>query len=781
LQQHCTGSIVNHWLSMKNAPVSILVLVAILVCARGQDGTNRTQRVPSAAVEAGKIPEPPQSHKPWTPPAKDFPTNLLSSVDVLFSLGFPDPRGCEYREFEAVVGSDRDGNGKVAAHGWILPRQFGDKQSFAVSWAGTIYPSINVGGRANLKQDVEALLRGDEIWRKAAASQQFAIRGYLGAKSEAFSISETNMTALKVALLLRLGEEKLARDYWNAWLAPGITILNHSKEDVKDPFRTLACEWTWALFDRAICAHMRGDDALALADCRHLNQVWPALETEASQRKYYRPQYLDSGREALPRPYFYFLEPLAGLLADQERRAQEMRHDTIPQTGSEKSPDKIKRIAALISSLDEVAETQWSWPGSDPTIMAFVEEGDDAVEPLLDCLENDRRLTRSVSFGRDLLPGSILPVRQAAETALDEILRVHFENAAEYRAYWQKYKSVPLIERWYGTLLDDQAGRKQWLQAAKNILSRTDGKIAFLWKNAPIPNATNHYTYVADCLRSKSGPSVAELLLKRAREIAPTNYVGSVDCWTFDDAADLGLMLAEWEGQPAAPALAKIIQHCPILYAKAHGSWSSGCGIVQQHFAALAVAMAELGNTTGLDLYAEWVRDKRLDDLNDALPGALSPFGRFPNHPSIKEASARLFRATNGDWLSSPHWVDLIKTRLVLNEAFRALILPALADWTKAGTIVLKADGDFEIRTEGGSEGGLLNPDAWAPKAGEIISFRVCDNIARRLSRIDGLPILKLYWPEAKRDEVISLIVRFLKDNDGSLKLKPAAWMEYVD
>jgi hypothetical protein len=167
--------------------------------------------------------------------------------------------------------------------------------------------------------------------------------------------------------------------------------------------------------------------------------------------------------------------------------------------------------------------------------------------------------------------------------------------------------------------------------------------------------------------------------------------------------------------------------------------------------------------------------------LNDALPGALSPFGRFPNHPSIKEASARLFRATNGDWLSSPHWVDLIKTRLVLNEAFRALILPALADWTKAGTIVLKADGDFEIRTEGGSEGGLLNPDAWAPKAGEIISFRVCDNIARRLSRIDGLPILKLYWPEAKRDEVISLIVRFLKDNDGSLKLKPAAWMEYVD
>jgi hypothetical protein len=122
-----------------------------------------------------------------------------------------------------------------------------------------------------------------------------------------------------------------------------------------------------------------------------------------------------------------------------------------------------------------------------------------------------------------------------------------------------------------------------------------------------------------------------------------------------------------------------------------------------------------------------------------------------------------------------------MKTRLVLNEAFRALILPALADRRKAGTIVLKANSDFEIQTEGGSEGGLLNPDAWAPKVGEIISFRVCDNIARRLSRIDGLPTLKLYWPEVRRDEALAVIVRFLKDNGNNFSVRPGGWLEYND
>jgi len=118
----------------------------------------------------------------------------------------------------------------------------------------------------------------------------------------------------------------------------------------------------------------------------------------------------------------------------------------------------------------------------------------------------------------------------------------------------------------------------------------------------------------------------------------------------------------------------------------------------------------------------------------------------------------------------------LLKSRLMLNKAFRALILRALGDKTDTGTIVLGTNGEFEIRTRGSSEAGTLNPDAFAPNVGESISFRVCDDVARRLSRIEGLPRLELYWPEAKRDVALASIVQFLNENGSELKLKRAPW-----
>jgi len=226
--------------------------------------------------------------------------------------------------------------------------------------------------------------------------------------------------------------------------------------------------------------------------------------------------------------------------------------------------------------------------------------------------------------------------------------------------------------------------------------------------------------------------------------------------------------LTRWANTP--------FRRCPILYADRE-KWSTGCAAVPERFAALADAMAESDDTTGLDLYAKWVSDKNLKDLEDALPGALAPLGRFPNQPSIQEASARFFQPENGDWLASS-WAgrDLIRTRLVLNKAFRALILRALGDKTESGTIAFRANGEFEIRTRGSSERGTLKRDAFAPNAGESVSFRVCDDVARRLSRIEGLPRLELYWPEAKRDVVLASIVQFLNENASELKLKPAPW-----
>jgi hypothetical protein len=331
-------------------------------------------------------------------------------------------------------------------------------------------------------------------------------------------------------------------------------------------------------------------------------------------------------------------------------------------------------------------------------------------------------------------------------------------------------------ERWYQTLLDDPAGRKQWMQAAGNILARTDGKTFYLWHNAPIPNATNHYTYVAESLRSKTAPSVADLLGKRALEIAPTTYTSSEDCWAFDNAADLGLMLDEWDTRNAGSALKKIMQRGPAPFYDQRETWNSFCNDVLTPFARLAVALANLGDNTGLDLYSKCVKDRAASDLR-RLPMALLPLARFPNYPSIKEASERLFRTGNGDWIEAQSGYDLLNTRLPLNRPFRELILNSLTNRTKAGTFVFKGKNQFNIAFDrGGEEGGILQPDVFAPRIGQTVSFRVCDDVARRLSRIEGVPVLRLFWPEDRRDETVASIVRFLQDNGDNLKLKPAAW-----
>jgi len=119
---------------------------------------------------------------------------------------------------------------------------------------------------------------------------------------------------------------------------------------------------------------------------------------------------------------------------------------------------------------------------------------------------------------------------------------------------------------------------------------------------------------------------------------------------------------------------------------------------------------------------------------------------------------------------------DLLRTRLVLNDAFRALALAALNDKTETGTIVLREGGSYEEKSPHGSQGGTITPDAFAPKVGVTVSFRVCDDVAHRLKRIEGLPRLELYWPEAKRDEAVAAVREFLGKNGNNLELGPATW-----
>src|SRR5262249_11401330 len=145
-------------------------------------------------------------------------------------------------------------------------------------------------------------------------------------------------------------------------------------------------------------------------------------------------------------------------------------------------------------------------------------EGEPAIEPLLKCLEEDQRLTRSVSFHRDFfMHRHILGVHEAAYTALTEILKTsnfgpnvnwwdvagrgmegRRKMAAAIRTHWARFRGVPLEDRWYRILADDRASASEWLDAAANIVQKGEGG-----------------TLRGEMLRKKENPTIVELLARR--------------------------------------------------------------------------------------------------------------------------------------------------------------------------------------------------------------------------------------------------------------------------
>jgi len=206
------------------------------------------------------LPLPPQQNAKW----EHGDDALSQAAALLFEQGLANPAGLEYREIEIAVGNPWSGGGNaVKTHGWILPKEGKDGQ-FAVAWNGLVYPIVRVGGPADLKQDwaPDAKMLGGNSWHAGYDASEFS------------SISYATPTALKMVLLLRLGETE--------------TVARISKLDdtriTGDPYISLARDWTWYAFERAACAHERGDDRLALADAKFLTKVQPLIDAEANRR-----------------------------------------------------------------------------------------------------------------------------------------------------------------------------------------------------------------------------------------------------------------------------------------------------------------------------------------------------------------------------------------------------------------------------------------------------------------------------------------------------------------
>jgi hypothetical protein len=455
-------------------------------------------------------------------------------------------------------------------------------------------------------------------------------------------------------------------------------------------------------------------------------------------------------------------------------------------------------IAALIDDLQNVDARQWGQPGgvalaSDPRIQAVVKRGDEVVEPLLDAMENDTRLTRSVSFHRDFFRSRhLISVSEAAYAALVDLLRVRFrtygadgeplsrkELGAQIRAYWAKMGALSPAERFYATLKDDNASAGQWLEAAANIVQPTDVESHGGWTTIPNRKPGQKIELRGESLRDGRMPSVSQLLAQRSDDIAAIRTNSTDDHFWYVNSGQMALHLADWDKAAAIPLLRKRLARAWSIGAQPHDILASN-GNPVEHFgriiSEMTLARARCGDETAYDEYAAWIQKADLKNVSFLGEELQKPLIQGAARPSIERAMDYLFNDSRSPWSNvlaegNSFWLlNFWQTPLPLTPAFRKQALRALMNKDRAGTITFNphqdwsSHGEAEISMKGlgfsfrGSDG---DPDT--PPPNQKRAFRVCDAYAYFYSQYQNGPKFQLFWPEEKRDAGVAACRTWLK------------------
>jgi hypothetical protein len=736
-------------------------LFLLLVFASGCHAS--VSRPKAAPLIVPDFPEPPQQQTKWDSDTNLISSEFVSATKTLFEQGLADPRGCDYREIEIHVGEVwNGGGGNIKTHGWVLPNSSNSNQIVAICWNGLMYPVVSVGAQTNLQIDVESLIAS-----ATTNASRMRMTLYGRAIPEKMSVAQDSILPIKACLLSRLGENDLAAKIWNAC---SVSLENSGgRQPDKDPYLMLAGDWSWSLFDRMICAHMRGDVPLALITARKLTKIQPKIEAEAAQRGFAHPQSYGNGmQKPKEQPYMPFLDQLPQLLADLERRANEPKDKSVIEIGLTNFPNQADRIAVLIEDIDLVKARQFSQPGGvapqmDPIVQSLIKEGDAAVDPLLDCLENDKRLTCSVGFGRDFFRDRhVLTVASAAMAALEEILHAQFQNAAEVRAYWKQNKGSKLEDRWYATLKDNQAGVERWAEAAKNITQPDNVNgvpgIGFYQKN---PTPTNQPVRIhGESLRSKTNPSVSELMTRRALEAASAEP-GPLPV-QLNTACEIGLCLVSWDIQASSSTAKQLVDNCRNAMATSRDQTQWIVERLGSFIGKLTLARVNAGDTNALEDYTGWLKTMSPDKLETYLPDSLEPLTKYPDEKAVQAVADELFNNPASPWSTLP-WKQTagfnpVESNLVQVPAFRRLVSRELDNREVVGSMQYNAPNwiSYEIQNYGGGGRGVAWPETIEPPTqGTKVEIRQCDWIAWSLSNSKRIPFFNPFAALEKRDEAI--------------------------
>jgi len=750
---------------------------------------------------------------PWSASSLVLSTNLRSAVDVLFRTGMADPRGCDYREIEIVVGSLVKPPGvAVKTRGWVLPAAPGARTNYGIGWNGLVYPLLAVGNPASAEDDARTMVR--------VMTETMTINKGLGSmrsqicSTEDYSVGTQWLTAAKVAMILRFGSPELAE-----------SCARLIEKD--EPFLLLATDRLWTMYDRATCAHLRADDDVAYELSLALVQARETCEAEAKSRGLQFDQRLEPDpRYSKAESSFPFLDALPRLLQDQERRHRR----TSPLRDPTTIADKPQRIAALIDQLENVSARQAGYSPDynflkHPTVQALVREGWEAVEPLLECYENDQRLTRVIPYnmfggggrGYSRTERTITSVREPAYVALENILEttqfapaftgqetpaekqaIYHRTAAAMRAYSTQFQARSREERLYAILQDEHA---RWLEAASILVQPLN--------KASVPSAHENYPWAlpldlndtspmrGESLRSKANPSVSELLIKRIDALAALSAGKSADGGAVDDASDLNLAcdlaicLAKWDPYAGRATFRKLTDLAYTkLDPKKHCSLCSHMTLSAQ-LPILVSISTKAGDKNALREYAKWLKSIDPEQFHLHPGQILAPIKEYSDDSAWADMWSFMFENEQSQWftffrkISTPDPKRMSSPRLGIEEffgspiinktEFRSFVIRLLRDKSHCGKIVGSAKHGYWL-DQRLSTARTYGYTVQSPDGVEIADkqFRTCDFYAWLLSnRIEGAPTFQLYWPEDQRDIAISALEKMMKANTAPLKARP--------
>lgn len=651
-----------------------------------------------ATLACAALPEPPLQHTPWQPiPLMGSPDYVPGLVAMLFDAGMADPRGGDYREIE--IGIPWEKSPSLTTHGWYFP------EGFAVGWDGLVHKVVRAGGRVDLWQDVEQS-RPVMIGSEATVSIP-AVSGPVG-----------------VALLLRLGEAVLAQRM-SAKRFDLPPPFQPDRRELSRPewFTDAGTSWLSAVFHAAVEAHATGDDRLAIDISELLLRVRPRFEANLK----------DLNPEPQPQspPPMAFLDPVPDLQADSERRLKNPRRPPFAQAAlAALSPSA--RIAALIERLEDVDERQWMEPGGvilleSPLCKALIAEGSDAIEPLIDAMDHDQRLTRSFSFGRSFWPPRhLITVSETARVVLLHSYHIpvdRWKDPAERRAWFLRNKNRSQAERYFDLLSNDSNSDIQWLDAGQGLVGAAGAE-----------------------LRGHTNPSVSELLAKRVAQMKS-------NC-----AVDLALVLYQWEPGASLPSLQRV------------ANWSSAGDLHGE----ITAARIQLGDPAASQEWAAALRGDQAVSL-----GELIPLWTSPGDETVQSVARRLFAGPDApmsptNLLMNKRPVDdLVHSPLLLQTSFRDAVFAALARKDVVGSVEAQPDGRLRVITPGLSMGCSSNgcyPGASRTRIAAKPEIRLGDLIALSLSGIEGFPAFELLAANDEKDRAIAQIGDFLRSHVSDLR-----------